>query len=334
MELFELTKTLINFSSPTGHEQEVAHFLKDYLAAAGFIVEMQAVHEQRQNVYARWGDPLLVFSTHMDTVLPHVPMREEETYIYGRGACDAKGIIAAQIKAAEKLRDAGRQDFGLLFLVGEETGGEGARVANTLPNRCRYLINGEPTENLLALGSKGSLRLMLTAKGRAAHSAYPHQGESAILKLLEVLQDLRHLALPSHPMLGESTFNIGTINGGVLANVIPDFAQAELMFRVVSDLPALKARIAEVVRERVELRFTSECAPVFMEQLQGFATTVVAFTTDIPWLTQWGKPLLLGPGSILDAHTPDEKISKAELERAVALYYRIAEGLVRHVEKS
>jgi len=327
MNLFELTRKLISIPSISGDEKAVAEFIAEYLSAAGFDVELQDAAEARPNVYARRGDPEVVLSTHTDTVPPYVEFREDDAYIYGRGACDTKGIISAMIKAAEALTDAKVTDFGLLFVVGEEAGSVGARVANSIPNRCRYLINGEPTESKLALGSKGSLRAVLRAKGRAAHSAYPEMGESAIEKLLDVLDDLRRVELPQDETLGASTMNIGMIKGGVAANVVPPDAEAELLFRVVTSNDSLKRIIEGVAGSRVEVEYTFACDPVFMENLEGFETAVVAFTTDIPALTNWGKPLLFGPGSILDAHTAGERISKDEQRRSVDAYRQMVVDL-------
>lgn len=320
MNTLELTTTLISIPSLSGDEKAVALFLADHLSAIGFQVSLQDAEAERPNVYARRGEPDVVLSTHTDTVPPYVEFGEDDDFLYGRGACDAKGTIAAMIKAGEALIDAHVTDFGLLFVVGEEAGSPGARAANAIPNRSRYLINGEPTESKLALGSKGALRAVLKASGRAAHSAYPEKGESAIEKLLEVLDDLRRLELPSDETLGATTMNIGMIKGGVAANVIPPEAEAELMFRVVASTDSLKQVVRDTVAARVEVQYTFACDPVFTERLDGFETTVVAFTTDIPLLTNWGKPLLFGPGSILDAHTPHEKISKRELLRAVEAY--------------
>lgn len=323
MNVFELTRELISIPSISGDERAVAEFLSEYLSAAGFEVELQEAAEGRPNVYARRGDPDVVLSTHTDTVPPYVEFREDDEFIYGRGACDTKGIIAAMLKAGEALIESSVTDFGLLFVVGEEAGSVGARVANSIPNRSRYLINGEPTESKLALGSKGALRVILRARGRAAHSAYPEMGESAVEKLLDVLDELRRVELPRDETLGRSTMNIGMIKGGVAANVIPPEAEAELMFRVVTSSDSLKRIIEGVTGSRVEIDYTFGCDPVFTEKLNGFETTVVAFTTDIPALTNWGKPLLFGPGSILDAHTPGERISKQELARAVDVYRRM-----------
>jgi acetylornithine deacetylase len=331
LELFDLVAALVKLESPTGSEQSVTQFLQNYLEAAGFAVRFQEVGEERCNLYAHVGEPVCVFSTHTDTVLPGLPFREDEEFIYGRGACDAKGIIAAQVKAAEKLFAAGARNFGLLFVVGAERGSDGAKAVNTIPNRCHFLINGEPTQNKLALGSKGALRVEVTTAGRAAHSAYPLQGESAILRLLDVLNDVRGLVLPSQALLGETTCNIGTISGGIQANVIPDAARAELMFRTVTETRVIKNLLAEAIGTRAALQYTFECAPVFLEALAVFETTVVAYTTDIPLLTNWGRPFLLGPGSILDAHTPHERIAKKELQRAVEIYFEMANRLLNAV---
>jgi acetylornithine deacetylase len=332
MNLFELTRNLILIPSISGDEKAVADFIAEYLSDAGFEVELQDAAEARPNVYARRGDPEVVLSTHTDTVPPYVEFREDDAYIYGRGACDTKGIIAAMIKAGEALIAAKVTDFGLLFVVGEEAGSVGARVANSIPNRSRYLINGEPTESKLALGSKGSLRVVMRAKGRAAHSAYPEMGESAIEKLLDVLEDLRGVELPQDEILGGSTMNIGMITGGVAANVIPPEAEAELLFRVVASNDSLKRIIEGVAGSRVEVEYTFACDPVFMEKLDGFETAVVAFTTDIPALTNWGKPLLFGPGSILDAHTAGERISKDELTKSVDAYRQMVVDLKKKRE--
>ena len=320
MNVFELTRELISIPSISGDEKQVVEFLADYLERAGFEVELQDAAPGRPNVYARLGEPGVVMSTHTDTVPPFIEFSEDEEFIHGRGACDAKGIIAGMIKAGEALIESNVSDFGLLFVVGEEAGSTGARVANTIANRSRYLINGEPTESKLALGSKGALRAFLRVRGRAAHSAYPERGESAIDKLLDVLNDLRHAELPSEETLGATTLNIGVIKGGVAANVIPADAEAELMFRVVTSSESLKRLVEDVVASRAEIGYTFECDPVFTERMDRFETTVVSFTTDIPLLTNWGRPLLFGPGSILDAHTAGEKISKRELTAAVDVY--------------
>lgn len=327
MNVFELTRKLISIPSISGDEKAVADFLAEYLSSAGFEVQLQEAEDNRPNVYARKGEPDVVLSSHTDTVPPYVEFREDDDFIYGRGACDTKGIIAAMLKAGDALVEAGVADFGLLFVVGEEAGSIGARQANKIPNRSRYLINGEPTESKLALGSKGALRAILRSSGRAAHSAYPEKGESAIDKLLDVLTDLRQADWPRDETLGATTMNIGMIKGGVAANVIPPDAEAELMFRVVTNNESLKRIIESVAGSRVEVEYTFACDPVFTEKIDGFETTVVAFTTDIPALTNWGKPLLFGPGSILDAHTPGERISKAEIVAAIETYKQMVLSL-------
>src|SRR5215471_11874401 len=282
MDLFELLQRMIEIESISGNEQAVAGFLAEYLAGAGFTVQLQQAAEGRPNVYARRGDPTVVLSSHTDTVPPYVEFHEDGEYIYGRGSCDAKGPIAAMIKAAETLIESNVNDFGLLFVVGEEAGSVGARAANMIPNRCRYLINGEPTESKLALGSKGALKVALKVAGRAAHSAYPEMGDSAIEKLLDVLARLRSSPLPDSKRLGPTTMNIGSLKGGVAANVIAPNAEAELMFRVVTSISELKSLIENIVADRADLEYTFACEPVFMEELTGLETVVVAFTTDIP----------------------------------------------------
>jgi acetylornithine deacetylase len=332
MDALELTRRLISIPSISGDEKAVALFLADYLKSQGFEIELQDVGD-RPNVYARRGNPSVVLSTHTDTVPPFLELREDDQYIYGRGACDAKGIIGAMVKAAESLIEEKVSDFGLLFVVGEEAGSPGAKAANEIENRSRYLINGEPTESKLVLGSKGALRAFLKSRGRAAHSAYPEMGESAINKLLDALADLRRVSFPRDETLGATTMNIGVLRGGVAANVIPADAEAELLFRIVTDTHSIKRIIEETVGERAEIEYRFECEPVFMERLEGFETAVVSFTTDIPLLSAWGRPVLFGPGSILDAHTANEKISKRELAEAINVYVEMVKELKRRAEQ-
>jgi acetylornithine deacetylase len=331
MTLFELTRRLIDIPSVSGDEGEVGRFLSSYLSGLGYAVEAQEVAPGRANVLATaGGPPRVVLSTHMDTVPPFIASGEQGDAITGRGACDAKGIIASQVAAAERLRAEGVCEVGLLFTVDEELGSLGARAANEHPlaAECRYLINGEPTENRLAVGSKGSLRVRLAAGGRAAHSAYPEHGESAVEKLLDVLTDLRRTDWPRDEFFGETTCNIGTISGGTRPNVIPAEASAELQIRLVTESPAVKKILEERVAGRARIEYMSVAEPVRMHAVEGFAQEVVRFTTDIPYLTNWGTPLLLGPGSILDAHTSHERVGKGELEEAAELYARLARTLL------
>ena len=327
MELFELTRTLVNIESVSGNEKACAAFLRDYLAERNFQVELQPVGPERANVLALRGAPDVVLSTHLDTVPPFFPAREDEEFIYGRGSCDAKGIVAAQVMAAERLIEEGVENFGLLFLVGEETVSDGARVANLSPRGAKYIINGEPTDNKLALGSKGILRVDIRTQGKMAHSAYPHLGESAIEKLLEILADVRRLPLPDDPMLGPATLNIGMISGGRAANVIPDEAQAQVLIRTVDGAQELRSRLQSLLEGRCEFEFVRDTPALKLEKLDGFETDVVAFTTDLPNLTRWGRPLLLGPGSIQEAHTDHERVRKTDLVRAVELYCRLVREL-------
>lgn len=330
MDLFALSRTLIDVDSTTGREAALGDLLARHLQRlaeeSGGTVERMQVEGDRFNVFAAWGEPVVVLSTHYDTVPPFFPSSEDDEVIRGRGACDTKGGIAAMLTAAQELLAEGRRGFGLLFVVGEETDSVGARVANANPRGSRFLVNGEPTENRLALGSKGCLNLVVEAKGRAAHSAYPELGSSAIDKLLAALAGLRQVPLPTDPVLGESTLNIGTLSGGRAANVIADFAKAEVMVRTVGDTLQLKYDLLTAVAMIPDADVTSlrETPAVHMEALPGFATTVVKYTTDVPHLTAWGRPFLLGPGTIHVAHTPEERVAKAELVAAVGLYKEVA----------
>jgi acetylornithine deacetylase len=327
MDLFELTISLVNMASVTGHEKACAEFIKGYLIQLGFQAELMPVSRDRSNVFATWGKPDIVLSTHMDTVPPFFSAHEDADYIYGRGSCDAKGILAAQVSAAERLKKDGVEDFALLFLVGEETVSDGAREANLHPCGSRYIINGEPTENKLVIGTKGNLRIDLRARGKMAHSAYPHLGVNAIDKLLDVLADLRKLPLPVSPALGPSTMNIGVITGGRAANVVPDEAVAQILIRIVEDVEPLRRKITEIIAGRCEIEFVRDTPLLTMEKLDGYETAVVAFTTDLPSLTHWGRPLLLGPGSINVAHTDCECVRKADLVAAADLYYSLVRDL-------
>ncbi len=332
MDAVQLTRALVDIESTTGAEAAAGEYLYAHLAALAArtsgIAERMAVANDRFNVLATWGTPIVTMSTHIDTVPPFFASREDEEFVWGRGACDAKGIIAAMVLAAERLLAGRTRNFGLLFVVGEEKDSLGSLAAAKSSRGSKFLINGEPTENLLALGSKGALRFELIARGKLAHSAYPELGESAIENLLSVLEDVRRISLPSDELLGKSTLNIGTIAGGRAPNVIADSAQAELMYRLVGDSNAVREALMRAVRGRVEVREALCTEPIRMEALDGLKTTVVAFTTDIPnFAGAWGKPLLIGPGSIHVAHTSEERISKRELNEAVGIYEEMTKKL-------
>jgi acetylornithine deacetylase len=329
MELFALTRRLIDIESITPNESAVGEFLCDELKRRGWDAQKMPVEGVRANVLATWpghARPEIVFSTHMDTVPPFIASSEDDGRIYGRGACDAKGIIAAQIAAAERLSGTG-VFVGLLFLVGEERDSIGAKMANRHPIGARFMINGEPTENKLALASKGALHVELVARGKMAHSAYPELGESAIDKLVEALHRLHAMKLPEDAEVGPCTKNVGSIQGGRAPNVIPDFAKADIFYRLVGSTDALRREIVEAVGELAEVHFTRETPFLRLRTLDGLPTMVAAFTTDIPSLPDWGEPLLLGPGSIHVAHTTGEFIEKAQLAEAVEIYCAMATKL-------
>ncbi len=328
MQVFELTRKLIDIESVTPNEGRVGDFLWSQLhdLARRFegTAERMPVEAGRDNIFVCFGNPIVVLSTHMDTVPPFIASREDEQHIWGRGACDTKGIIAAMISAAGQLLGAGQRNFGLLFVVGEERNSAGALAAAQNPRGSQFLVNGEPTENKLALGSKGALRFEIIASGRMAHSAYPELGESAIDKLLNALERIRKIELPIDRVLGRSTLNIGTISGGRAPNVIPDEARAEIFIRVVAGVSELRSAVAKAAQTEVDAREILFIPPIQLGSLDGFATTVVAFTTDIPAFNgAWGQPFLIGPGSIHVAHTSEERILKSQLADAVDLYQKL-----------
>ncbi len=332
MHLFELTRKLIDIESVTPNEQEIGNYLWERLSEMARRFEGEAerlpVEPHRDNIFVRFGNPVVVLSTHMDTVPPFIASREDEIHIWGRGACDTKGIIAAMITAAAQLLESGKRNFGLLFVVGEERNSAGALAAAQNPRDSRFLINGEPTGNRLALASKGALRYEIVARGRMAHSAYPELGESAIEKLLEALNRIRQLKLPVDTLLGPSTLNIGRIEGGRAPNIIPDQARAEIFVRVVSEPTELRRQIEKAAAPQAKADEVLFIPAVQLTPLDGFATTVVAFTTDIPAFNgAWGQPFLIGPGSIHVAHTSEERIAKTELTEAVEIYQQLVERL-------
>jgi acetylornithine deacetylase len=336
-DAIDLTRRLIDIESITYNECAVSEFLAEFLQSRGFTVETTAVGQDREshcegrrfNVYAHGAGepPDVVFSTHTDTVPPFIPSSEDDEFIYGRGACDAKGIIAAQIAAAERLREQGIK-VGLLFVVGEERDSAGAKVANMNPRGSRFLINGEPTDNRVALASKGTLRAEIRATGKMAHSAYPELGESAIHKLIEALGRILAIDLPVDAEIGPSTLNVGLIEGGRAPNVIADHAMAQLMIRLVGPSTETRKAIEDAVAGLATVNYILEIPFMRFRQIEGLPSMVAAFTTDVPWLGAWGEPLLLGPGSIHVAHTPHEKLAKRELREAIDLYVEVARRLV------
>jgi acetylornithine deacetylase len=329
MDALELTRALVALETPTGSEGPATAFLDDLLRRAGYRTVRQPVSAGRENLYAYRESPAVVFSTHLDTVPPYVPLSEDAEAIHGRGSCDAKGLAAAMIAAAERLASRGERRVGLLFLVGEENGSDGARVAGELGPRGRFLINGEPTENRLSLGQKGSLRVDLEARGRAAHSAYPSEGVSAIAALLDTIDRIRRMPLPSDRLLGESTLNLGLIQGGVAPNVIPPGATAQLLVRTVEPTEPLKAAIRSLLAPGVSAEFPVEL-PFYKggNAPDGWDTTVVSYASDLPFLAAWGERYQLGPGTIRVAHTNQEHIRKSDLLRGVDLYERLASDLL------
>ncbi|HEY4215645.1 MAG TPA: M20/M25/M40 family metallo-hydrolase [Gemmatimonadaceae bacterium] len=327
-DVVALAAELLTIDSSTGAETGAVDFVSKWLVARGWNVTLQEVTRGRANVWASRQGHGVTLSTHLDTVPPYIAPRMDGDRLCGRGACDAKGIAAAMLVAADRLATAGEQRVDLLFVVGEEKGSDGARAANRLAATSRFLVNGEPTESKLASGAKGSLRVIARTRGRAAHSAYAHLGQSAIKPMLELLPTLDSIPLPTDPVLGNTTVNIGTIRGGTEANIVPAMAEAEMMFRLVGEPEPLRAQIDAWAKGRAELEYGSYIPAQHFHIIPGFETEAMAYTSDIPLLDRWGTPLMFGPGSIHVAHTPDEFIDVRELRAAVDAYERIIRSLL------
>ena len=328
-DLVPLARALIDIDSTTGREAEASAWLARWLRSRRYQVTEQPVRDGRFNILATVDaePPQVVLSTHIDCVPPFFPSREEQDVLYGRGACDAKGVLAAQLVALETLRGAGEGRVGLLVVVGEERGSDGARLANTTPCGNRYLINGEPTDNRLGVATRGVYRVRLQASGRAAHTSQPHCGESAIDKLVDALVELRGLPLPDDATLGRTFYTVALVSGGIAPNVVPPSAEAEVNFRTVGPASAVRAALAPI-ESRVAVEDVIEVPPVALMTLPGFETAVFTFTTDVPLLTAWGTPLLFGPGSVLVAHTDEECVRIGDLQDAVGQYVRLARDLL------
>jgi acetylornithine deacetylase len=328
-DVVALAAELLNFDSTTGSEAGAVDFVSQWLIQRGWNVRTQEVSRGRSNVWASRGQSVVTLSTHLDTVPPYLAPKLDGEKLIGRGACDAKGIAAAMLCAAENLATAGEQRVDLLFVVGEEQGSDGARAANQLPATSKFLVNGEPSESKLASGAKGSLRVTVRTRGRAAHSAYAHLGESAIEPMLVLLPTIKTQSFPKDPILGDTTVNIGTIHGGIAGNIVPALCEAEIMFRLVGDVKPVKQIVDKWAKGKAEIEYGSHIPAQKFHVIPGFDVAAVAYTTDIPLLSKWGTPLLFGPGSIHVAHTTDEFIDLAELRAAVASYERITRALLK-----
>lgn len=328
MNALELTRKLIDIPSVTGAEAAIADFLARTLSEQGFVVTRQTVESGRDNLVAQAGaSPKVILCTHMDTVPPFIPSRQDDAFLYGRGACDAKGILAAMIVAAQSLKQAGVHEVALLFVVSEETDSIGAKKANELELNSEFIIVGEPTQNRLARGHKGVVALRLTASGQAAHSAFPEQGESAIDKLLDALQDIRGIDFGASE-LGPATLNIGQISGGVAHNVIAESASAVVSIRSGLTSETIIEQVRKAIDPALSIEPLTRSEPQTTLTFDDMETAVMPFGTDIPHLTNFGQPLLIGPGSALDAHTQGEKIEKKQLLEAVEMYQKLVRRLL------
>jgi acetylornithine deacetylase len=320
-------RELIDIDSTTGNEQAAGRLLSQRLTDLGYAVAEQPVTDGRFNVLATVETPTVVLSTHYDCVPPFFPSTVRDGKLYGRGSCDAKGILAAQLAASERLRRAGQRRVGLLFVVGEERGSDGAAAANAVAPGSRFLVNGEPTSSRLATGTRGILRVNLRARGRAGHSSAPQHFESAIEKLVDALVRLRSIPMPTDPVFGETFYTVGVIRGGVAPNVVPAEASAEVMFRIVRDADEV-LRAVKTLEPLVTVEEILRVLPVRLHTLPGIPSESFPFTTDIPLLDRWGAPLLFGPGSFLVAHTDDEHLGIDEFDASIDSYVRIVNALL------
>jgi len=330
MDILALARELIRIPSPSGNEGPVVDYLARLLGEAGWQVIRQPVSPGRDNLYATLGPPQVVLSTHLDVVPPALGFSEDEEWLHGRGSCDAKGIAAAMVSAAEHLRESGERRVGLLLLVGEEDGSDGAAAAVALEPKGRWLINGEPTGNRLVIGHQGALRVELRAEGVAAHSGYPEEGRSAIDLLLLALERIRALPLGEDALLGTGSLNIGTVMGGVATNVLAPSARAELLIRTVGAAEPLQAAIAAAMPAHVSVTFPLVISPFRSQPVAGWETSTVSYTTDLPLLSAWGEGFLLGPGSIRMAHTDHERVRKSDLVTGRDRYVRLISQLLRN----
>jgi acetylornithine deacetylase len=326
--MFELAQQLMSIPSLTGGEVEIGLFLTEILYDRRYRVEKQFLIPNRFNVLAFAGRPRVILCTHMDTVPPMLPVHEDGDFLYGRGACDTKGIIAAMLEAGDRLRSQGIDSFGYLFVVGEEGDGSGAKLANTLNWESEFVVVGEPTGNKMAVAQKGTLMVDLAVTGRSAHSGYPEEGVSAITGMWKILEECSVADWGSDPALGKGTFNVGVFNGGQACNIVPGYAMASVMIRTIEPRDVAEERLRKIVGDRAEITIVGGANPHRMHVVEGFETMVASFGSDVPYLGKLGKPLLIGPGSILDAHTAHEKMSKAEMLKGADIYERLVKKLL------
>lgn len=332
-DAFSKLQDLVAIPSVTGGERDYADALARELESIGFAVERQVVADGRFNLLARAEAPDVVFCTHLDTVPPFFGPRETSDFVHGRGSCDAKGPALAMLLAGKRLLEQGERNIGYLFTVGEETDSAGAAFANEHladPWHPRFTIVGEPTENRFVSAHKGVYKADLVAHGVAGHSSQ-NVGPSAVHELVECLHRLLRTDWGSHRLLGAGTLNVGEIRGGIAANVVADRAQASLLLRAVEEPESSERKIRAALGENVELLRPYKCyGPTEFHVPDGAEPITVAFGTDAPHMKRWGKPLLYGPGRILDAHTDHECIAKRSFDLAVDDYANTARQLLIH----
>ena len=309
---------IMGVESTSGMENSVADHIKDNFAPPGAELEIQEISNGTRNLFYKWGNPRIIFCSHFDTVPPYIPPRIEGDTIYGRGSCDAKGQIAVLAEVCKKLHEKGETNFGLLMLAGEEVGSYGARRANELITGCEYVIVGEPTENKLIKAQKGNMLAEVEFFGKAFHSGYPEHGDNAIQRMVDFVNALNALEFPVDPVLGETTYNIGNLSADNARNIVSDHVSMKIFFRTTFlTHEILIEKVLSIIDENTKIEFAYGDPPIEFHTIEGFETGVVSYGSDAPELTNLGKPLLYGPGSIFNAHTDNEHITIPEIEKAV-----------------
>lgn len=334
-ELRRWLADLCSHDTTSGQEDQGLPALRALLADLGATVHEQQVAPGRTNVLATWGaaPSRVLLTTHLDTVPPYLPPRWRGDALWGRGACDAKGQAVAQLAAIRGLLGEGRDGLAWLGVVGEETDSAGAIAALGLAARLPGLeavVNGEPTELVLAAGQRGVTHLRLACAGVAAHSGTPERGRSAAWPLLDWLEELRGLPPAADPQLGPETWNLGLLRAGEAPNVVPATAEAHLLCRPVPGSTFVE-QVRRLAPAGASVEVLLEEAPDRFPPVPGFEQAPVPFGSDAPrlrGLTRTGQVALVGPGSISLAHSLEERLELAELRAGVELLARLAARLL------
>lgn len=328
-----LAKELISIPSVSGNEFEALEYLSTVFTSFGWHYEIHEISEKRFNIFVQFENPDVCFTTHIDVV----PAKENQFNpeikngrLYGRGACDAKGILASMICAVKNLELNGKSNMALLVVIGEETDGIGAKTASKqlTGKGIRHIVNGEPTEGKLVAAHKGGLGFRITTRGISCHSGYPEYGIDANNTLVDIAYQIQNTCFGEDPVLGSATVNLGLIKAGSARNVLSDHGQIDGMIRTVTDSESVITKLQDIISDRAEIEILNNAPKVHLKTLPGFEISTVSYATDIPHFLSLGTDCLLyGPGSIKQAHTDDEWIDIIELEDSVTEYCKIFQNL-------